>query len=241
MTEEKKTAGETIKTMYRRIIRALKLDKSVYKEVVDDPEVTSQAILMPFLIEIAFIVIIAIAVTPLAIIYGATWKIGGTPIDIAAGIGIFILTSIVFVFGTFLIWVLSLFLIGRFAGVKDLQLKQVLRVEGFAFSPLFLSPFVLVATIYSAVLLVGLPEGTFDPSTFWVIPGIFLIGSILVLILLIISNIIAFREATDVTTGVSIMSNVFALILFGIIFTLIAVAFGLTIAQLAPLLFPPST
>ena len=219
------TVLERIKTVYQRAFRALKFDKSVYKEVVDDPEATTPAILMPFIFEAAFLVIIGIALIPLWLIYGGSWTLRVTPAHWAVGIGIGISASIVFVFGTFLVWVASLFLIGRFAGIKELQIKQVLRISGVAYVPLFLTPFVIVATIYTAVLGVKVAAG-----------AIILIGGAIVFILLFINNVIAFREVTDVTTGVSIMSNTFAFVLYGILSTLMAVAYGLSLAGLAALM-----
>ena len=64
------TAGEMIRIMSERIFRAMKLDKSVYSEVKDDPSASTQSILMPFLIEVALIVIGGIAILPLWFIYG---------------------------------------------------------------------------------------------------------------------------------------------------------------------------
>jgi len=144
------TAVETIRIMSERIFRAMKLDKSVYTEVKDDPAATAQSVLMPFLIEVVLLVIGGIAVLPLWFIYGP-WTIGGTPIQIASGILIFIVTSIFFIFVPFIIWVFVLFLMGKFVGSKDIQGIQLLRVTGFAFSHAFLYVFLFIAIVYTAV------------------------------------------------------------------------------------------
>ena len=116
----------------------------------------------------------------------------------------------------------SQFLIARFAGVKELEIMQVLRSSAFAFVPLFFAPFVVVATMYAAVAGAGIAAA-----------AIFLIGGGIIAILVAINAIIEFREITGVTTGVSIMSNVFALVVASILGTIMTVTFGLTIAGLA--------
>ena len=221
------TVAEKGKVLYQRAYRALTFDKSVYNEVKDDPEATIPSAVMPFLIEIAFLVIVGIAAIPLWLIYGSSAQIQGniTPAHWAAGIGIAIAASVVFFLGTFLVWVVSQAIIARFAGVKELQIKQVLRSSAFAFVPLFFAPFVVVAAAYAAVAGAGVGAA-----------AIVLIGGGIIFILVAINNILAFREITGVTTGVSIMSNVFALALASIIAALIGVAFGLSVAGIASLL-----
>jgi hypothetical protein len=221
------TVAEKGKVLYQRAYRALTFDKSVYNEVKDDPEATIPSAIMPFLIEVAFLVIVGIAVIPLWLLYGSSAQFQGniTPAQWAAGIGIGIVASVVFFLGTFLVWVVSQAIIARFAGVKELQMKQVLRSSAFAFVPLFFVPFVVVAAAYAAVAGSGVGAA-----------AIVLIGGGIIFILVAINNILAFREITGVTTGVSIMSNVFALVLAGIIMSLIGAAFGLTIAGIAALL-----
>jgi hypothetical protein len=221
------TVAEKGKVLYQRAYRALTFDKSVYNEVKDDPEATIPSALMPFLIEIAFLFIVGIAAIPLWLLYGSSAQIQGTitPAQMAAGIGIAVVASVVFFLGTFLVWVVSQAIIARFAGVKELQIKQVLRSSAFAFVPLFFAPIIMVATMYAAVAGAGIGAA-----------AIFLIGGGIIFILVAINNILAFREITGVTTGVSIMSNVFALVLAGIIAGLIGVAFGLSVAGIVSLL-----
>jgi len=221
------TVAENFKVLYQRAYRALTFDKSVYNEVKDDPEATIPSALMPFLIEIAFLVIVGIAAIPLWLLYGSSAQIQGTitPVHWAAGIGIAIVASVVFFLGTFLVWVVSQAIIARFVGVKELQIKQVLRSSAFAFVPLFFAPIVFVATMGAAV------------AGAWIgAAAIFLIGGGIVCTLVAANNIIAFREITGVTTGVSIMSNAFALALASILAGLIGVAFGLSVAGIAWLL-----
>ncbi len=178
---------------------------------------------MPFLIEIAFLLIVGIATIPLWFMYNATWQpVSLTPAQWAAGIGIAVSASVVFFLGTFLVWVVSQAIIARFAGVKELQIKQVLRSSAFAFVPLFFAPFVVVATMYAAVAGAGIGAA-----------AIFLIGGGIIFVLVAINNILAFREITGVTTGVSIMSNTFALVLASILGSLMAVAYGLSLAGIA--------
>lgn len=221
------TVAEQFKVLYQRAYRALTFDKSVYNEVKDDPEATIPSALMPFLIEIAFLVIVGIAAIPLWLMYGSSAQIQGTitPAQWAAGIGIAMIASVVFFLGTFLVWVVSQAIIARFAGVKELQIKQVLRSSAFAFVPLFFAPIIMVATMYAAVA--GAEIGA---------AVIFLIGGGIIFILVAINNILAFREITGVTTGVSIMSNVFALALASILAALIGVVFGLSVAGIVSLL-----
>ena len=218
------TVAEKFKVLYQRAYRALTFDKSVYNEVKDDPEATIPSALMPFLIEIAFLFIVGIAAIPLWLLYGSSAQIQGTitPAQMAAGIGIAIAASVVFFLGTFLVWVVSQAIIARFAGVKELQIKQVLRSSAFAFVPLFFAPFVVVATMYAAVAGAGIAAA-----------AIFLIGGGIIAVLVAINAIIEFREITGVTTGVSIMSNVFALVLASILGTIMMVTFGLTLAGIA--------
>jgi hypothetical protein len=220
------TAGETIRMMSERILRAMKFDKSVYNEVKDDPDATVQSALMPFIIEAVLLVVGAIAVLPLWFIYGP-WTIGGTPIQIATGILIFIVASIFFVFVPFIIWVFVLFLMGRFVGSKDIQGIQVLRVTGFAFSHAFLYVLLFIAIVYTAVGGGGVAVAV-----------IAVVGGLLIGLLLFISNVLSFREVSGVTTGVSILANIFAFIVFGLIFAGVAVGFGLAIAELTGVLFP---
>ncbi len=208
---------KTSKTIFRRIVRALRFEKAVYKEVVNDPAATKQAILVPLVMEALIFVIIVIAAIPLAII--------ATPADlpsvimgITAVYGIFAL----FLFVPFFIWVPLLFAVGRFAGVKTLQMKQVLRVTGYAFSPMFMFAFFMVATMYSAGLTCCPVISTF----------VFLAGIVVVALLLLINSVIAFREATDVTIGVSVMSNFSALVIFGLILGALVVPFGLAVLEL---------
>ncbi len=216
------TVAEKSKVLYQRAYRALTFDKSVYNEVKDDPEATIPSALMPFLIEIAFLFIVGIAAIPLWLMYGATWQpVSPTPAQWAVGIGIAISASIVFFLGTFLCWVAALFVIGRFAGIKELQIKQVLRICGLTFVPLFLAPFVFVVTMYTAVASAGIAAAV-----------IFLVGGLVIFILLAINNVLAMREITGITTGVSIMSNTFALVLFGILATLMYIAYGFSVAGL---------
>jgi len=221
------TVAEKSKVLYQRAYRALTFDKSVYNEVKNDPEATIPSALMPFLIEIAFLFIVGIATIPLWLMYGSNAQIQGniTPAHWAAGIGIAISASVVFFFGTFIVWVVSQAIIARFAGVKELQIKQVLRSTAFAFVPLFFAPIIIVATIYAAVA--GAEIGA---------AVIVLIGGGIILVLVAINNILAFREITGVTTGVSIMSNAFALALASILGTLMAVAYGFSLAGIALLL-----
>jgi hypothetical protein len=221
------TVSEKGKILYQRAYRALTFDKSVYSEAKDDPEATIPSAIMPFLIEIAFLVIVGIAFIPLWFLYGSRAQFQGniTPAQWAAGIGIGIVASVVFFLGTFLVWVVSQAIIARFAGVKELQIKQVLRSSAFTFVPLFFAPFVVVGAAYAAVAGSGIGAA-----------AIVLIGGGIIFILVAINNIFAFREITGVTTGVSIMSTVFALVLAGIIMSLIGAAFGLTIAGIAALL-----
>jgi hypothetical protein len=221
------TTGEKIRTMSERIIRAIKLDKSVYIEVKDDTDATAQSALMPFIIEAVLLIIGGIAILPLWFIYGSTWTFGGTPLEAAAGIVIFIVASILFVFVPFIVWVFALFLMGRFVGSKDLQAVQVLRVTGYAFSHAFLYVVLFIAIVYTAVGGGGVA-----------VAAIALGGGIIISLLLFISNVLAFREAAKVTTGVSILANIFAVIVFGLIFVAIAVAFGFFIAGLVGVLFP---
>jgi hypothetical protein len=220
------TAGETIRMMSERILRAMKFDKSVYNEVKDDPDATVQSALMPFIIEAVLLVVGAIAVLPLWFIYGP-WTIGGTPIQIATGILIFIVASIFFVFVPFIIWVFVLFLMGRFVGSKDIQGIQALRVTGFAFSHAFLYVLLFIAIIYTAVGGGGVAVAVITVG-----------GGLLIGLLLFISNVLSFREVSGVTTGVSILANIFAFIVFGLIFAGVAVGFGLAIAELTGVLFP---
>lgn len=220
------TTIEIIRIMSERIFRAMKLDKSVYSEVKDDPGATTQSVLMPFLIEICLLVIGGIAVLPLWFIYGP-WTIGGTPIEIATGILIFIVTSILFVFVPFIIWVFVLFLMGKFVGSKDIQGIQVLRVTGFAFSHAFLYVLLFIAIVYTAIGGGGVAVAVIAVG-----------GGIIIGILLFISNVLSFREVADVSTGVSILANIFAFVIFGLIFAGIAVGFGLAIAGLVGVLFP---
>ena len=218
------TVAENLKVLYQRAYRALTFDKSVYNEVKDDPEATIPSAIMPFLIEIAFLFIVGIATIPLWLMYGSNAQIQGniTPAYWAAGIGIAISASVVFFLGTFLVWVVSQAIIARFAGVKELQIKQVLRTSAFAFVPLFFAPFVVVATMYAAVA--GAEIGA---------AAIFLIGGGIIFILVVINNILAFREITGVTTGVSIMSNTFAFVLASILGILMTVAYGFSLAGIA--------
>ena len=220
------TTGETIRKMSERILRAMKLDKSVYSEVKDDPAATTQSVLMPFLIEVVLLVIGAIALLPLWFIYGP-WTIGGTPIEIATGILIFIVASIFFVFVPFIIWVFVLFLMGKFVGSKGIQGIQVLRVTGFAFSHAFLYVILFIALIYTAVGGGGVAVAVIAIG-----------GGIIIGLLLFISNVLSFREVADTTTGVSILANIFAFIIFGLIFAGVAVGFGLAIAGLVGVIFP---
>ncbi|MFX1518296.1 MAG: hypothetical protein ACFFCD_00010 [Promethearchaeota archaeon] len=220
------TTAETIRIMSERIFRALKLDKSVYNEVKDDPGATAQSVLMPFIIEVVLLVIGGIAVLPLWFIYGP-WTIGGTPIQIATGILIFIVASIFFVFVPFIIWVLVLFLMGKFVGSKDIQGIQVLRVTGFAFSHALLYVLLFIAIVYTAVGGGGIAVAVIAVG-----------GGILIGLLLFVSNVLSFREVANVTTGVSILANIFAFVVFGLIFAGVAVGFGLAIAGLAGVLFP---
>jgi hypothetical protein len=215
-----------IRIMSERIFRALKLDKSVYNEVKDDPSATSQSILMPFLIEVFLIVIGGLAVLPLWFIYGP-WTIGGTPIQIATGILIFIVASILFVFVPFIIWVFVLFLMGKFVGSKDIHGIQVLRVTGFAFSHAFLYVLLFIAIVYTAVGGGGVAVAV-----------IAVVGGIIIGLLFFISNVLSFKEVADVTAGVSVLANIFAFIVFGLIFAGVAVGFGLALAGLAGVLFP---
>jgi hypothetical protein len=210
-----------------RIFRAIKFDKSLYSDVSVDPEATTQSVLMPFLIWIVIIIVNAIAALPLWFIFGPTITIGGTPLQILAGIGIFILVSIVFVFVPFIIWVLVKFLMGRFVGSKDLQAVQVLRATGFAFSHAFLYAILGVAVIYTAVFGTGLAVAILAP-----------VGGVIILLLIFISNILSFREVAKVTTGVSILANIFAIIIFGLIIAGVFVAVGLAIAGLVGIIFP---
>jgi len=221
------TVAEKFKILYQRAYRALTFDKSVYNEVKDDPEATIPSAIMPFLIEIAFLFIVGIAAIPLWLMYGSSAQIQATitPAQMAAGIGIAVVASVVFFLGTFLVWVVSQAIIARFAGVKELQIKQVLRSSAFAFVPLFFAPIIMVATMYAAVAGAGIGAAV-----------IFLIGGGIIFILVAANNVLAFREITGVTTGVSIMSNVFALVLASIIAGLIGVAFGLSVAGIVSLL-----
>lgn len=218
------TIAEKSKVLYQRAYRALTFDKSVYSEVKDDPEATIPSALMPFLIEIAFLLIVGIAAIPLWLMYGSGAQIQGNipPAYWAAGIGIAISASVVFFFGTYVVWVLSQFLIARFAGVKEIEIMQVLRSSAFAFVPLFFAPFVVVATMYAAVAGAGIAAAV-----------ITLIGGGAIFVLVAINTIIAFREITGVTSGVSIMSNVFALVLASILGTVMAVTYGFTLAGIA--------
>ena len=208
--------GKTNKTMHGRIIRVLKFDKSVYQEVVDDSEATRQAILVPIIMVVLMFAIVVITAVPLAI----TAESGCLPciaMQIVGSYGILML----FLFVPFLIWVPLLFAIGRFAGVKNLRMKQILRVIGFAFSPLFMFALFIVATMYSTALVGPLASA----PIIWA-------GIIIVAALIIINSVVAFREATGVTTGVSIMSNFFALVIFGLIFAALVITFSLTILEL---------
>jgi hypothetical protein len=220
------TVGETIRIMSKRILRAMKFDKSVYNEVKDDPDATVQSTLMPFIIEAVLLVVGAIGVLPLWFIYGP-WTIGGTPLEIGAGILIFIAASILLIFVPFIIWVFVLFLTGRFVGSKDLQGVQILRVTGFAFSHAFLYVLLFIAIIYTAVGGGGVAVAVIAVG-----------GGILIGLSLFASNVLSFREVADVTTGVSILANIFAFIVFGLIFAGVSVGFGLAIAGLAGVLFP---
>jgi len=221
------TVGETIRTMSERIFRAMKFDKSVYNEVKDDPDATIQSGLMPFLIEAVLLVIGGIAILPLWLIYGSTWTFGGTPLQVAAGILIFIVASILFVFVPFIVWVFVLFLMGRFVGSKDIQGIQVVRVTGFAFSHAFLYVILFIAIVYTAI-------GGGGVSVAVIAVG----GGIIIGLLLFISNVLSFKQVANVTTGVSILSNIFAFIIFGLIIAGISVAFALFIAGFAGILFP---
>jgi len=211
MTKEK-----TNKTMYRRIIRALKFDTSVYEEVASDSEATKQAILVPLVMQLLIFTIVSISAIPLAINTESDCLPCVTA-QIITGYGIFVL----FLFAPFIIWVPLLFGVGRFAGAKNLKAKQVLRIIGFAFSPLFILAFFIVTTMYSTSLVGPVASAP-----------IFGAGIIIVATLIMINSVAAFKKATGVTTGVSIMSNFFALIILGLIFAALVITFSLTILEL---------
>ena len=216
-----------VREMLGRIFRAMKFDKSLYSEVADDPGATTQSVIMPFLILVVLIIVGVIAALPLWFIFGHTLPVIGTPLEIAEGIGIFILISLVFVFVPFIIWVFAMFLMGRFIGSKDLHAVQVLRATGFAFSHAFLYVLLAIAIIYSAVFAAGVTVAVLAVG-----------GGTIILLLIFISNILAFREVAKVRTGVSILANIFAVIIFGLITVGIFVAGGFVIAGLAGVLFP---
>ncbi len=216
-----------VREMLGRIFRAMKFDKSLYSEVADDPGATTQSAIIPLMIWVVTIIVGVIAALPLWFIYGPTIPIIGTPLEIAEGIGIFILISIVFVFVPFIIWVFAMFLMGRFVGSKDLHAVQILRATGFAFSHAFLYALLAIAIIYSAVFGAGVTVAILAVG-----------GGTIILLLIFISNILAFREVAKVTTGVSILANIFAIIIFGLIIAGVFVAGGLAIAGLVGVLFP---
>ncbi len=116
---------------------------------------------------------------------------------------------------------------GKFVGSKDIQGIQVLRVTGFAFSHAFLYVLLFIAIVYTAVGGGGVAVAV-----------IAVVGGIVIGLLLFISNVLAFREVADVTTGVSLLANIFAFIIFGLIVAVVSVAFALFIAGLVGILFP---
>jgi len=205
------------KTMRGRIARSLKFEKSVYKEVADDTEATGQAILVPIVMEIAVFAIAVVSAIPLAYV-----NVGGCPQCVTQQItestvryGMLILP----LFVLFLVWVLLLYLVARFAGVRDLRVKQLLRAMGFAFSPLFLLAFFIVATLYSTTV-----------SDLPISAQVFSAGMMVTAFLILINSVVAFREVTGMTSGVSIMSNFLAVVI-GIALLVLAVPSYLAILE----------
>ncbi len=126
--------------MFERIIRVIKLDRSVYAEVETDPAATSQAAM-----------VVAIVAVLSAISGGIATLIAG---EGSSFIGAF-LSALVSSFIGWLVWSAVTYFVGTSLFHGEATLNEMLRVIGFAQAPLVLNVLSFIPCLGSIISLVA--------------------------------------------------------------------------------------
>lgn len=124
--------------MFDRILRVIKLDKSVYAEVEADQTATSQAA-----------IVVAIVAVLSAIAGGVTTLIAG---EGSSFIGAF-LGALIGAFVSWVVWAAVTYFVGTRLFHGEATLGEMLRVIGFAQAPLILNVFSFIPCVGSIISL----------------------------------------------------------------------------------------